>query len=86
MIMPSPTATSAAATAITKITIICPDIQEFWWSIVGIIGDGTYLAKAKNVRFTAFSMSSTHMNTITGFRRTTTPTAPVRNMKSPTAK
>ena len=34
-------------------------------------------AKLTRLRFTAFSMSSTHMNTTMALRRTSTPTAPI---------
>src|SRR5262249_37845485 len=36
-------------------------------------------AKATNVRFTALSMSSTHMNTMIALRRINTPTTPITN-------
>ena len=60
-----PTTTSAAATTITKNAMTCPS------------SDPCILAKATNARLTAFSMSSTHMNTTIALRRTSTPTAPI---------
>ena len=36
-------------------------------------------AKVTSVRFTALSISSTHMNTTIALRRTSTPTAPMVN-------
>src|SRR5262249_35868314 len=62
--MASPTAASAAATAITKKTIT-------WPSTVSCAR-----ANVTNVRFTAFSMSSIDMKTTIRLRRTRTPTTP----------
>src|SRR5438093_6355119 len=58
--MASPTAASAAATAMTKKTNTCPPRPRF-------------CASATNVRFTAFSMSSTHMKITIALRRSSTP-------------
>src|SRR6266516_583007 len=58
-----PTAASAAATAITKNTNTCPP--------------GPMLcARATNVRFTALSISSTHMKITIALRRRSTPSTP----------
>src|SRR6185437_4076619 len=64
--MASPTAASAAATAITKNTKICPPTPRD-------------CAKAMNVRFTALSISSTHMKMMIALRRVRTPTTPIVN-------
>ena len=63
----NPTATSAAATAITKNTATWPSI--FWW----------YLAKAMNARFAAFNISSMDIKIKITFRRITTPMMPMMN-------
>ena len=60
----SPTATSAAATAITKNTRACPSVVPCRWP------------KATNARFAAFSMSSIDMKMTSGLRRTRTPSTP----------
>src|SRR5581483_8783879 len=64
MTIASPTAASAAATVMTKITNTCPE-------------NPYSRENATNVRFTALSMSSTHMNTMIALRRTSTPTTPI---------
>src|SRR3981081_2645488 len=61
--MARPTAASAAATAITKKTKTCPPIPRV-------------CASATNVRFTALSMSSTHMKITIALRRNSTPATP----------
>src|SRR5215467_6767857 len=66
MMIANPTAASAAATVITKNTNTCPV-------------DPYACANATNVRFTAFSISSTHMNTMIAFRRINTPKTPIAN-------
>src|SRR5204863_1752425 len=66
MMIASPTAASAAATVITKNTNTCPAAPYD-------------CANATNVRFTALSMSSTHMNTMIAFRRMSTPNTPIVN-------
>src|SRR5579884_2459109 len=66
MMIASPTAASAAATVITKNTKTCPVTPYD-------------CANATNVRFTAFSISSTHMNTMIALRRMSTPTSPITN-------
>src|SRR5712691_11799076 len=58
-----PTAASEAATAITKNTNTCPPSPRL-------------CARATNVRFTALSMSSTHMKITIAFRRNSTPATP----------
>jgi hypothetical protein len=40
------------------------------------------LAKDTNVRFTAFNMSSTHMNITRTLRRVSSPTAPMVNRRA----
>src|SRR6266850_3261558 len=64
--MARPTAASAAATAITKKTKTCPPIPRL-------------CASATNVRFTALSMSSTHMKITIALRRNSTPATPSVN-------
>src|SRR4051812_3821552 len=64
--MARPTAASAAATAITKNTKTCPPIPRL-------------CASATNVRFTALSMSSTHMKITIALRRNSTPATPSVN-------
>src|SRR6267378_4840446 len=64
--MARPTAASAAATAITKNTKTCPPMPRV-------------CASATNVRFTALSMSSTHMKITITLRRNSTPATPSVN-------
>src|SRR5512132_2457333 len=66
MMIASPTAASAAATVITKNTNTCPAAPYA-------------CANATKVRFTALSISSTHMNTMIAFRRISTPNTPIAN-------
>src|SRR3954463_3006185 len=66
MMIASPTAASAAATVITKNTKTCPATPYAW-------------AKAMKVRFTALSISSTHMKMMIALRRVSTPTTPMVN-------
>src|SRR5512133_3170904 len=66
MMIANPTAASAAATVITKNTNTCPPMPYA-------------CANATNVRLTAFSMSSTHMNTMIALRRIKTPNTPIVN-------
>src|SRR5215470_14002913 len=68
MMMARPTAASAAATVMTKNTNTCPVIRSPY-----------RCANAMNVRFTAFNISSTHMNTMIALRRMSTPTTPITN-------
>src|SRR5581483_6231319 len=70
--MPRPTTTSAAATTITKNTIDWPPTSS------------SMRANVMNVRLTALSMSSTHMNMISTLRRTSSPTAPMVNSTAAT--
>src|SRR4051812_776093 len=70
--MARPTAASAAATAITKKTKTCPPTPRF-------------CASATNVRFTALSMSSTHMKITIALRRNSTPATPSANRTAPMA-
>src|SRR3954470_6260894 len=62
----SPTAASAAATVITKNTNTWPATPYAW-------------ANATKLRFTALSISSTHMNTMIALRRISTPNTPIAN-------
>src|SRR6266446_10222826 len=64
--MARPTAASAAATAITKKTKTCPPMPRV-------------CASATKVRFTALSMSSTHMKITITLRRNSTPATPSVN-------
>src|SRR5437762_10871560 len=64
MMMARPTAASAAATVMTKKTNTCPATPYV-------------CANATNVRFTALSISSTHMKMMIAFRRVSTPTTPI---------
>src|SRR5689334_8673719 len=72
MMIASPTAASAAATVMTKTTNTCPAIPYT-------------LLSATNVRFTAFSMSSTHMKITIALRRVSTPIAPIENSTADSA-
>ena len=65
--MASPTATSAAATAIMKNTKTCP------------AGSERYDENATKSRFTALSINSTDIKIIMAFRRISTPTMPMIN-------
>jgi len=67
MMIASPTTTSAAATTMTKNAMICPSSEPLMRE------------KVTSVRFTALSMSSTHMKTTIALRRTSTPVAPIEN-------
>src|SRR3954451_12768582 len=64
MMIASPTAASAAATVMTKNTKTCPATPYA-------------CANAMNVRFTALSISSTHMKMMIALRRVSTPTTPM---------
>src|SRR5690348_6477458 len=66
MMMARPTAASAAATVMTKNTNTCPAAPYA-------------CANATKVRFTALSISSTHMNTMIALRRISTPKTPIVN-------
>src|SRR5579884_3048556 len=66
MMIARPTAASAAATVITKNTNTWPATPYA-------------CAKATNVRLTALSISSTHMNTMIALRRINTPNTPITN-------
>src|SRR5581483_973285 len=66
MMIASPTAASAAATVMTKNTNTWPATPYAW-------------ANAMKVKFTALSISSTHMNTMIALRRTSTPNTPITN-------
>jgi hypothetical protein len=76
--MAKPTLTSAAATTMMKNTNI--------WASLAKVGDAFAAAlatcifeKATSKRFTAFSINSTHMNTMMAFLRTSTPMMPMLN-------
>src|SRR5215210_4949366 len=64
MMIASPTAASAAATVMTNTTNTWPAIPYT-------------RERATKVRFTALSISSTHMNRMIAFRRVSTPTTPM---------
>src|SRR5690349_3125233 len=66
MMIASPTAASAAATVMTKKTNTWPPTPYT-------------CEKATKVRFTALSISSTHMKTMIALRRVSTPTTPIVN-------
>src|ERR1700750_2899871 len=66
MMIARPTAASAAATVITKKTNTCPATPYA-------------CANATKLRFTALSISSTHMNTMMALRRISTPNTPIAN-------
>src|ERR1700750_585023 len=66
MMIANPTAASAAATVITKKTNTWPATPYA-------------CANATKLRFTAFSISSTHMNTMIALRRISTPNTPIAN-------
>src|SRR5881628_2203939 len=71
--MASPTAASAAATAITKKTNTCPPTPR-------------RCARATKVRFTALSISSTHMKITIALRRSSTPATPSVNSTAEMAR
>src|SRR6266850_1834650 len=71
--MASPTAASAAATAITKKTNTCPPTPR-------------RCARATKVRFTALSISSTHMKITMALRRSSTPATPSVNSTAEMAR
>src|SRR5207247_2478086 len=71
--MASPTAASAAATAMTNNTKIWPLTPSRW-------------ASATNVRFTALSISSTHMKITMALRRISTPAKPIVNRTAESAR
>src|SRR3954470_13836921 len=66
MMIARPTAASAAATVMTKKTKTWPATPYVW-------------ANATKDRFTALSISSTHMKMMIAFRRVSTPTTPIAN-------
>ncbi len=67
MTMARPTAASAAATVMTKNTMIWPSTAP------------SARPNATNVRFTAFSMISIDSRIVIRLRRTNTPAAPIAN-------
>src|SRR5690606_14883039 len=66
MMIARPTAASAAATVMTNTTNTCPVMP-------------CMVDSATKLRFTALSMSSTHMKMMIAFRRVSTPTTPMVN-------
>src|SRR5262249_38219311 len=72
-ISPSPTTTSEAATAITASAKICPSRSA--WFRENVI----------NARFAPLSMISIESRTISGLRRSMTPSAPIANRNAETA-
>src|SRR5512133_1692139 len=73
-IRPRPTTTSEAATAITASAKICP-VSSPWWR-----------ANVISARFAPLSMISSESRTISGLRRSSTPSAPVENRKAATTR
>src|SRR5207253_3544123 len=74
MIIPRPTAASAAATVITMKTNSWPETSR------------KKLEKATNVRFTALSINSMHMNIEMTLRLISTPTTPIVNSTADNAR
>src|SRR5438105_13862277 len=74
MIIPRPTAASAAATVMTMKTNNCP------------VTSRKKLENATNVRFTAFSINSIHINIEMTLRLIITPTTPIVNSTAESAK
>src|SRR5213080_925236 len=74
MMIPKPTAASAAATVITIKTNNCPETSR------------KKLENATKVRLTAFSISSMHMNIEITLRLISTPTAPIVNSTAESAR
>src|SRR5437588_8816434 len=74
MMIPRPTAASAAATVMTIKTSNCP------------VTSRKKLEKATKVRFTAFSISSIHMNIEMTLRLIITPTTPIVNSTADSAR
>src|SRR6266849_9080416 len=74
MMIPKPTAASAAATVITMKTNNCPETSR------------EKLEKATKVRFTALSISSMHMNIEITLRLIITPTTPIVNSTADSAR
>ena len=70
MIIANPTAASAAATAITKKTNICP------------AGFPMYEENVTKLRLAEFSINSIDMKTIIALRLVRTPTTPTTNMNA----
>src|SRR5437016_13782333 len=74
MMIPKPTAASAAATVITIKTNNCPETSR------------KKLENATKVRFTALSISSMHMNIEITLRLIITPTTPIVNRTAESAR
>src|SRR5207302_8972938 len=74
MIIPKPTAATAAATVMTMKTNNCP------------VTSRKKLEKATKVRFTAFSINSMHMNIEMTLRLIITPTTPMVNSTAESAR
>ncbi len=74
MIIPKPTAASAAATVITIKTNNCPETSR------------KKLENATKVRFTALSINSMHMNIEITLRLISTPTTPIVNSTAESAR
>src|SRR5713226_2615988 len=74
MMMPSPTAASAAASVMMKMANTCPS------------ADPTSRENATRLMFTAFSISSIDIKIMITFRRVTTPIAPIVNSTMPSHK
>src|SRR5207302_840906 len=78
--MARPTAASAAATAMTKKTAVWPLKKPAW---VGALFTSGKREKVRKVRFTALSISSMLMSTMSALRRSTTPTPPSAKSAAP---
>src|ERR1700722_9533694 len=74
MMMPSPTAASAAASVMIKMANACPSAEP------------TSRENATRLMFTAFNMSSTDIKMMITFRRVTTPITPIVNSTMPSHK
>lgn len=79
-----PTLTSAAATTMMKNTNSCASSPVEYLGPPKPEFTNAYciFEKATSNRFTAFSISSMHMNTIMALRRTSTPVIPMQNSTS----
>ena len=73
----SPTLTSAAATTMIKKTNNCPSLP----AVISLeeLAKWCIFENATSNRFTAFNISSIHMNTMMALRRVSTPIMPITN-------
>ncbi len=79
-----PTLTSAAATIMIKNTNICASLANVGDAFAAALA-ACMLENATIKRFTAFSISSTHMKTMIAFLRISTPAIPMVNNVSDNA-